>query len=147
MWSIGCIFAELLQKKHRRPIFIGKNIIEIYKNILNILGKQELNDIKCSEKFSKKMFQNYGKNEKREWNSLHFFQHVKDAKSLDLLDKFLQFNPDKRITIEDAIKHPYFEDIFSEDDLITFDSVNFEFDEKESSNDKYYIKSKKFINF
>ena len=30
--------------------------------------------------------------------------------ALDLLKKFLHFNPEKRITIEEALEHPYLKD-------------------------------------
>lgn len=33
-----------------------------------------------------------------------------DKLALDLINKMLQFNPNKRITIEQALQHPYFED-------------------------------------
>lgn len=36
------------------------------------------------------------------------FPHA-DLKALDLLDKMLAFNPDNRITVEEALKHPYLE--------------------------------------
>ena len=35
-----------------------------------------------------------------------------DAKALDLLDKMLTFNPNKRITVEEALAHPYLEQYY-----------------------------------
>ena len=32
--------------------------------------------------------------------------------AIDLLTSMLQFDPDKRISVEDALNHPYFHDIF-----------------------------------
>ena len=32
-----------------------------------------------------------------------------DPLAIDLLSKLLEFNPDKRINVDDAIQHPYFE--------------------------------------
>lgn len=32
--------------------------------------------------------------------------------AIDLLQKMLRFSPDKRITVYDAIKHPYFQQSF-----------------------------------
>jgi serine/threonine protein kinase len=140
MWSIGCIFAELLQKNNRKPIFIGKNDIDIYKSILNILGKQEVEDIKCGSKFAKKMLQNFGKNPKKEWRNIPYFSKVTDDNAIHLLDQFLQFNPEKRINVLEALKHPYFEELFTETDLISYDPVNFSFDENKSKENQEYIK-------
>lgn len=36
--------------------------------------------------------------------------------SLDLLDRLLSFNPAKRITVEEALKHPYLEPYHDPDD-------------------------------
>lgn len=43
-----------------------------------------------------------------------------DAKALDLLDKMLTFNPHKRITVEDALAHPYLEQYYDPADEVTF---------------------------
>lgn len=36
--------------------------------------------------------------------------------ALDLLNKMLVFNPDKRYTVEQCLAHPYFEGLHCEDD-------------------------------
>ena len=42
------------------------------------------------------------------WITFHIF--AEDA--LDLLDKMLNFNPAKRINVEDALAHPYLEQYY-----------------------------------
>lgn len=37
---------------------------------------------------------------------------------LDLIRKLLTFNPNKRITIEEALKHPYLKDFYNTEDEI-----------------------------
>ncbi|KYO26361.1 hypothetical protein Y1Q_0013899 [Alligator mississippiensis] len=39
-----------------------------------------------------------------------------DPKALDLLDKMLTFNPNKRITVEEALAHPYLEQYYDPSD-------------------------------
>lgn len=38
--------------------------------------------------------------------------------AMDLLIKTLEFNPDKRYTMLDILKHPYLDEFYSSDDLI-----------------------------
>lgn len=38
--------------------------------------------------------------------------------ALDLLNKMLTFNPDHRATVEECIRHPYFEGLHSPEDEI-----------------------------
>lgn len=41
-----------------------------------------------------------------------------DPKALDLLDKMLTFNPHKRITVEEALAHPYLEQYYDPADEV-----------------------------
>lgn len=44
-----------------------------------------------------------------------------DPRALDLLDKMLTFNPNKRIVVEDALAHPYLEQYYDPaDEVINF---------------------------
>jgi len=102
MWSVGCIFAELLS---RQPMFQGNDYMNQLVRIFEKMGTPQEEDI------------NYIKNDHaRSWiksigtipgNPLgHYFNGVSPT-ALDLLSKMLTFNPDKRITVNDALAHPY----------------------------------------
>lgn len=41
--------------------------------------------------------------------------------AIELLDKMLTFNPDKRITIEEALAHPYLEQYYDPQDEVRKD--------------------------
>ena len=44
---------------------------------------------------------------------------MKKLKAIDLLEKMLVFNPKKRITIDECLKHPYLIELhFPEDEVI-----------------------------
>ncbi len=49
--------------------------------------------------------------------------------ALDLIDKMLIINPDKRISAVDALKHPYLESLHDESEEPIFDSdIDFKFE-------------------
>ena len=45
--------------------------------------------------------------------------------ALDLLDKLLTFNPDNRVTVEEALAHPYLEQYYDPQDEVSSEKVLF----------------------
>ena len=57
------------------------------------------------------------------------FKAAKNPDAIDLLQKMLMFDPDKRITIDDALKHPYMAKYHDPNDEPIGDPVSaFDFD-------------------
>jgi serine/threonine protein kinase len=52
------------------------------------------------------------------------------VEALDLLDKMLDMNPERRITVEDALMHPFLESMHDPEDEPAFEgSIDFTFEE------------------
>ncbi|KAI0367000.1 kinase-like protein [Pilatotrama ljubarskyi] len=102
VWSIGCIMAELMMG---RPLFKGKDYVDQLNKILDVLGSPD--DAVISRIASPKA-QAYIR-------SLPFKKRVPfekliptaDAQAVDLLTKLLQFDPAERITVAEALEHPW----------------------------------------
>ena len=63
--------------------------------------------------------------------------------ALDLLEKLLAFNPVKRITVEDALRHPYLEPYHDPEDEPTAEAIPeefFDFDKNKDSLTKEELK-------
>jgi mitogen-activated protein kinase 1/3 len=72
----------------------------------------------------------------------HIFPKTNDL-ALDLLEKLLAFNPAKRITVEDALRHPYLEPYHDPEDEPTADPIPeefFDFDKNKDSLSKEQLK-------
>lgn len=66
------------------------------------------------------------------------------TQALDLLEKLLAFNPAKRITVEDALKHPYLEPYHDPEDEPTAPPIPdefFDFDRRKDELSKEQLKS------
>jgi len=103
MWSIGCILGELLGAK---PMFPGTSTMNQIDKILTILGnptKEDLDSIQSD--YAAQMLENLPEHGNE--NTLDDMYPNADSESMDLLKKLLTFNPDKRLTVEQALDHPF----------------------------------------
>uniref|UniRef100_A0A182MML1 mitogen-activated protein kinase n=1 Tax=Anopheles culicifacies TaxID=139723 RepID=A0A182MML1_9DIPT len=107
IWSVGCILAEMLSN---RPIFPGKHYLDQLNHILGVLGSPSQEDLECiiNEK-ARSYLQSLPYKPKVPWSRL--FPNA-DLNALDLLGKMLTFNPHNRISVENALAHPYLEQYY-----------------------------------
>ena len=126
VWSVGCAFAELLSKKFMFP---GENYIAQIKLIIDVLGTQDVKDLDFISNSSAKnfvmQFQNIPK------KNFSDILKCENPLAVDLVEKMLVFNPDKRYSIEDCLNHPYLKNMREgiEDPVFT-GKINLDFDDK-----------------
>lgn len=107
VWSVGCIFAELLGRK---PLFPGTECLNQLKLIINILGSQKDADLEFidnpkAKKFIKSLPYSPGTPLSRLYPTAH-------PLAIDLLQKMLVFDPTKRISVTEALQHPYMSPLY-----------------------------------
>lgn len=102
VWSTGCILAEFLGGK---PIFKGKDYVNQLNQILQVLGTASDETL---NRIGSKNVQSY-------IHQLGYIPKVPlvelypnaNPQALDLLEKMLTFDPQKRVTVDEALQHPY----------------------------------------
>jgi len=120
MWSIGCILGELLGGK---PMFPGTSTMNQLDRIIEVTGRPSKEDIDAIQsEFAATMLESLPDTEPRPLSSM--FPNA-DEDALDLLQKLLMFNPDKRITAEQSLEHPYVAQFHvPEEEIICEKSIN-----------------------
>ena len=106
MWSVGCILAELINHK---PLFRGQNPQHQLQCIVQMLGsppKEKLDFIQSKAALS--VIRKSAPRETPHFST--FFPKDTSFLALDLLRKMLEFHPDDRVTVEEALEHPYLRD-------------------------------------
>jgi mitogen-activated protein kinase 1/3/mitogen-activated protein kinase 6 len=101
IWSVGCIFAEMLRRK---PIFPGKNTQHQLQLVISCLGNPEKDVLrKIPNDKCRKFIESLPGTSGRPLEEVVPIS----GEALDILKKTLLFNPDKRITVEQALQNPY----------------------------------------
>ena len=105
MWSIGCIFGELVNKE---PLLPGQGELDQMNRIIKLLGTP--NEAIWP-----------GFNELPVAKTIHFVSQPQNKlrvtfpylteNGLDLMSRLLTYDPKQRITAEEALAHPFFRSI------------------------------------
>lgn len=111
MWSVGCIFAELIQRK---PYFPGEDYIDQLTIICDKLGKLSEQDLDFVTSEKAKRFMR--KLPKKNPTPLKAQFPSAPSDALDLMRSLLQIHPHRRINVEDALSHKFLSQLHNEDD-------------------------------
>lgn len=104
VWSVGCILAEMLSG---RPLFPGRDYHHQLTLILDILGTPTLDEFYAiNSRRSRDYIRALPFRKKRAFGTLY---PNASALAIDFLTKTLTFDPKKRLTVEEALQHPYLE--------------------------------------
>ncbi|KAK8496050.1 hypothetical protein V6N13_089433 [Hibiscus sabdariffa] len=103
IWSIGCIFAEVLTGK---PLFPGKNVVHQLDLMTDLLGTPSLDTISRVRNEKARRYLT----SMRKKQPIPFEQKFPNADplALRLLQKLLAFDPKDRPTAAEALANPYF---------------------------------------
>ncbi|KAG2717570.1 hypothetical protein I3843_03G183100 [Carya illinoinensis] len=103
IWSIGCIFAEVLTGK---PLFPGKNVVHQLDLMTDLLGTPSLDTIsRVRNDKARRYLTSMRKKQPVPFEQK--FPNV-DPLALRLLERLLAFDPKDRPTAEEALADPYF---------------------------------------
>ncbi|XP_033116291.1 serine/threonine-protein kinase NLK-like isoform X2 [Anneissia japonica] len=106
MWSVGCIFAELLG---RRILFQAQSPVTQLNLIMELLGTPSHQDLRyaCDGAKSHILQQPH---KPSSLSALYTLSSQSTHEAVHLLSRMLVFNPDKRISCTDALAHPYLDE-------------------------------------
>jgi len=102
MWAVGCILGELILE---RPLFPGTSTMNQLERIVAVVGFPSPSDIAaCNSQFAETMLENLGKVVPKTLSDLC---PKASPEAIDLMYQLLQFNPNKRLSADGALNHPY----------------------------------------
>ncbi|CAN6444397.1 unnamed protein product [Victoria cruziana] len=103
MWSVGCIFAEMVR---RHALFPGDSELQQLLHIFRLLGtptEEQWPGVSSLRDW----------HEYPQWKPQNLARAVPslDPQGVDLLSKMLQYDPANRISAKSALDHPYFDNL------------------------------------
>lgn len=111
MWSVGCLFAEFMTKT---ALFPGNKEVEQLDLIFKTLGTPNetiwpgISNLRFWKQFK---FHNYQPKLRSKFPRVSFSGVPLSDIGFDLLSRLLTYDPRKRITAKEALKHPWFNEL------------------------------------
>jgi casein kinase II subunit alpha len=110
IWSLGCIFLESLFRKP--AIFYDDTDEKIIGRQINVLGYESYNFYLDKININLGNYSVIGKLDIEKFiGNINIYDRTINENEIDLLEKMLDPNPERRITASGALKHIYFSDI------------------------------------
>ncbi|XP_074285521.1 mitogen-activated protein kinase 3-like [Silene latifolia] len=102
IWSVGCILMELMTRK---PLFPGKDRDHQMRLVIELLGTpSELDLQSLTNEGGRRYIRQLPPKPRQPLSQV--YPHLNPL-AIDLVEKMLMFDPTRRITVEEALSHPY----------------------------------------
>ncbi|KAI8013567.1 Mitogen-activated protein kinase 3 [Camellia lanceoleosa] len=125
VWSVGCIFMELM---NRKPLFPGNDHMHQMRLLIELLGTPTESDLEFIRSEDARRYLRQFPQHPRQQLAM-VFPHVNPL-AIDLIEKMLTFDPSKRITVEQALAHPYLARLHDiADEPVCTESFSFDFEQ------------------
>ncbi|KAJ8632631.1 hypothetical protein MRB53_025967 [Persea americana] len=102
IWSVGCILGEIMT---REPLFPGRDYVHQLRLITELVGSPDDSSLGFLRSNNARRYVRQLPQFPKQQFSMKFPN--KSPLAVDLLEKMLVFDPNKRITVDEALCHPY----------------------------------------
>ncbi|KAL9434488.1 hypothetical protein AB3S75_029181 [Citrus x aurantiifolia] len=106
IWSVGCILGEIMT---REPLFPGKDYVHQLRLITELIGSPDDASLGFLRSDNARRYVRQLPRCRKQQFATRFPNMSSGA--VDLLEKMLVFDPNKRITVEEALCHPYLQSL------------------------------------
>uniref|UniRef100_A0A7S2V2D6 Mitogen-activated protein kinase n=1 Tax=Fibrocapsa japonica TaxID=94617 RepID=A0A7S2V2D6_9STRA len=114
-WAVGCILGEMISG---RPIFPGTSTMNQLEKIIEVTGRPSSEDVESIRSpFAATMLESIPPTTQTSLEEL-FSQASQEA--LDFIQNTIIFNPDRRLSAEQSLAHPYVAEFHNPDDEPVF---------------------------
>lgn len=132
VWSVGCILGEIMT---REPLFPGKDYVQQLRLITELLGSPDDASLQFLRSDNARRYVRQLPQYPKQQFSARFPNM--SALAVDLLEKMLVFDPTRRITVDEALHHPFLSSLHDlNDEPICSRPFSFDFEEPSITEEK-----------
>ncbi|CAD8058732.1 unnamed protein product [Paramecium sonneborni] len=118
MWSVGCILGEMLLGK---AIFSGASTLNQIEKIIELIGRPKQEDLELiNAPLAQQVLDGISMQKRKSFAG--FFPNT-TPDFIDFIRQCLNWNPQKRITIDEALKHQLMKEFVNTEDEKTLKSI------------------------